>query len=180
MTKRIEWKEIKGYEGSYEVSNLGEVRSMDRNIKYSNGTIVPYKGKLKKQSIDKYGYAYVGLYLNQNHKQGMIHRLVANAFIDNIDNKPQINHIDGNKLNNHVDNLEWVTAQENLTHAVDIGLLDNVSGEGHYKAKLTNKDVVKIRQRVSNGENYQSIADDYGVVKSTIGFLINGKTWSRV
>ena len=180
MKAHEKWKAIEGYEGAYEVSNFGNVRSVDRDIVYSNGRVVSYKGNTKKQTVDKYGYAYVGLYSNQKHKQGMTHRLVAKAFIPNIDNKPQVNHIDGNKLNNHVDNLEWATSQENMEHAVKIGLIDKVAGEGHYRAKLTNEDVIEIRQRVVDGETYQSVADAFGVVKSTIGFIINGKTWSRV
>ncbi|MDB4302121.1 NUMOD4 domain-containing protein [bacterium] len=178
--KREVWKDVEGYEGTYQVSNLGNVKSLDRNVIYKDGKTVPYKGETKSKVIDKYGYEYVGLYLNQKHKQGMIHRLVAKAFIPNINNKPQINHIDGNKLNNKTENLEWVTNRENIDHAVKTGLLDKVTGENHYKSKLTNKDVLVIRKRVENGETYQTIANDYGVVKSTIGFLINGKTWSRV
>lgn len=175
-----EWESVDGYEGTYEVSNLGNVRSVDREIVYSNGNVVACSGKPKKATVDKYGYKYVSLYLNQKHEQGMVHRLVAEAFLDNEHNKPQVNHIDGDKLNNSSENLEWVTSQENMTHAKENGLLESVSGEGHYRSKLDNTKVREIRRRAGNGERYQDLGDEFGVVKSTIGFIVNRKTWKHV
>jgi len=179
-TKKEIWKDVVDYEGIYEVSNFGNIRSVDRVITYKNGYKVSYEGKTKAQVKDKYGYNYVSLYKNQNNKQGMVHRLVAQAFIPNIENKPQINHIDGNKGNNNVVNLEWATAQDNMTHASVNGLLEDVSGEKHYKSKLTEENVQEIRERSGNGETYQSLADEFGVVKSTIGFIVNRETWKHV
>ena len=179
-TKEEIWKDVVDYKGIYEVSNFGNVRSVDRIITYKNGVKVPYKGELKSQVVDKYGYNYVSLYENQRHKQGMVHRMVAQAFIPNPEKMPQVNHIDGDKLNNSLENLEWVTPQENLAHAKETGLLEGVSGEGHYKSKLKESDVKETRERSKNGETYQSLADEFGVVKSTIGFIVNRQTWGHI
>lgn len=107
------WKDIDGYIGKYQVSNLGKVRSLPRN-----GT-VRYKRILKIQT-DRKGYNYVSFH----KKKFKVHRLVAEAFIPNPENKPQVNHIDGNKINNCVNNLEWATAQENIQHSLKTGLRD--------------------------------------------------------
>jgi hypothetical protein len=107
------WKPINGFSG-YEISNLGRVKS------YKHDRI---NGRLLSICVNRNGYAYVVLRdseCKKNYKT--IHQLVAHAFISNLDNKPQVNHIDGNKRNNHVSNLEWVTAQENTLHACIIGL----------------------------------------------------------
>ena len=108
------WKAIEGTNGRYEVSNTGKVRSLNYNK----------TGKIKElnQKIDKYGYCIVILHMDKKQKYPTVHRLVAKAFIPNPDNLPQVNHIDGNKQNNNVDNLEWCTNSENVQHAFDIGL----------------------------------------------------------
>lgn len=112
------WKDIKGYEGLYQVSNLGRVKSLKRqrdvNLLYSNTATVPEK-------ILKYGtsqgYLAVTLAKNKVNKKIRVHKLVALNFIPNPENKPYINHKDGNKHNNNVENLEWITPKENTKHA---------------------------------------------------------------
>lgn len=106
------WKDIKGYEGLYQVSNLGRVRSVDR-LDSANHKL---KGRIKSTSIRPNGYENVILCKNSKSKGYSVHRLVAQAFILNPENKPQINHIDENKANNKVSNLEWVTRKENINH----------------------------------------------------------------
>ena len=118
------WKPIKDFEGLYEVSNLGNVRSVDRVIKFWNRyqyVDVLFKGKLLKQHNLR-GYKSVGLWKNSKMHNIPIHRLVAKAFLENPLNKPQVNHIDGDKHNNRVDNLEWCTISENAKHAYRTGL----------------------------------------------------------
>lgn len=108
------WKKVKDYEGLYEVSNLGRVRSLPRN-----GTIP--EPRIMKIGKDKDGYGVVTL-RNTKRCTKRVHRLIANAFLPNPYNKPQINHKDGNKLNNIIDNLEWATGSENILHAKRVGL----------------------------------------------------------
>jgi hypothetical protein len=101
------WRDVEGYEGIYQVSNHGRVRSLDRYIIYSNGVKHLYHSLILKQSLCA-GYLYVGLNKNKIQKSYRVHRLVGMAFIQNKNNYPEINHIDYNKTNNYVSNLEWV------------------------------------------------------------------------
>jgi hypothetical protein len=121
------WKDINGYEGYYQVSNQGNIRSLDRfdGVHDRQGTII-------KPTLKQNGYLQVGLRKHRARKWFGVHRLVAIHFIENPDNKPQVNHIDGNKLNNTVENLEWVTGKENQNHAARLGLRDSTpKGKNH-------------------------------------------------
>ena len=115
MTEEI-WRPVVGYEGLYEISSYGRVRSLDRYVKYSNGQIHLHKGRILSSGKDINGYLMCNLYLNKNMKKVSIHRLVAQAFLPNIDNLPEVNHKDENKTNNRVDNLEWCTAKYNMNY----------------------------------------------------------------
>lgn len=120
------WKPIKGYEGLYEVSNLGRVKSLERKVKAKNkyGTVDrTVTEKILKYSINHKGYYLVKI-CNQVNKSFLVHRLVAEAFIDNPENKLQVNHINGDKKDNRVCNLEWCTNNENQKHAINMGLID--------------------------------------------------------
>ena len=128
------WRDIEGYEGLYQVSNLGRVMSYARKGNWKN--------RILNGSFDKNGYILVLLYKNNKTQCKKVHRLVAQAFIPNIENKPQVNHIDGNKENNNVNNLEWVTNKENSIHAWKTGLQHKhkgaflgKSGKEHNKSK---------------------------------------------
>lgn len=122
------WKPVKGFEGLYEVSNFGKVRSLDRVITRKNGVQLTCKGKelfFTISKIDERAHrprASVQLWKDNQAYLKAVHRLVAIAFIPNPENKPTVNHIDGNPLNNHVDNLEWATYSENQLHAYRNGL----------------------------------------------------------
>ena len=107
------WKSIIGYEGLYEVSNMGRIRSLERDMVCKNGKVRHYKENILKPYKDIYGYFNV--YLRKNNKQRIyrVHRLVAIAFIPNIENKPYIDHINTIKIDNRVENLRWVTPKEN-------------------------------------------------------------------
>ena len=108
-----EWRPVVGYEGLYEVSNTGQIRSFDRYVKYSNGRIHLHKGKVLSPIKDKDGYLQVNLCYNGKIHQIKVHRIVAQAFIPNPNNLPQVNHKDEDKTNNSVDNLEWCTVKYN-------------------------------------------------------------------
>lgn len=123
------WKNIKGYEGVYQVSNLGNVRRINNYIEQNKGAtrykrLIEYK--ILKFNYDKQKYLLVHLCVNGVRKCKKVHRLVAEAFIENTNNKPYVNHKDGNKQNNNVDNLEWVTPSENNIHAYKLGLTNPV------------------------------------------------------
>jgi len=109
------WKDIEGYKGLYIISSLGRVKSSSNNPTHS-------KEILLTPTINSSGYMKVELYKNKISKIYYVHRLVALTFIPNPTNKPQVNHKDGNKLNNSLNNLEWVTRSENQKHAIKLGL----------------------------------------------------------
>lgn len=112
------WKDVDGYAGLYQVSNLGQVKSLGKYDRLGR-----YRAEKIKATVDNgSGYCVVNLKHNGKQKQMTVHRLVAQAFIPNPDDKPEINHIDGCKGNNCVDNLEWASRSENIKHAFNLGL----------------------------------------------------------
>jgi len=113
------WKDIKGYEGLYQISNQGIVKGLDRVLQYNANITKQWKGKVIKTIVDYLGYCRVSLCKDGKVKTHKIHRLVAEAFLNG---EGQINHKDGNKLNNNVVNLEFCTAKENLSHSYRTGL----------------------------------------------------------
>ncbi len=121
------WKDIKNYEGLYQISNLGRVKSLGNN-KYK-------KDKILKFRVGKFGYGYLHLSKHGKEKTAKIHRLVAEAFISNPDNKETVNHIDGNKLNNNANNLEWCTIRENSQHRNRTGLSKARYGKDNHLSK---------------------------------------------
>lgn len=120
MQKIEIWKDIEGYEGLYQVSNLGRVRSLDRIVKFSDGHSQPMKGKILVFGKNHGGYWQVGLSKNSKSTRKSVHRLVAETFIPNPNNYPCVNHKDEVKTNNRVDNLEWVTYKENTNYGTCI------------------------------------------------------------
>lgn len=117
-----EWKDIKGYEGLYQVSSLGRVKNLERYVRAKNNSLRKNKEKILSFFINKNGYQEATLSKNSKKRLHRVNRLVAEAFIPNPENKPQVNHKDGNKLNNRVNNLEWCTRSENMIHAWKNGL----------------------------------------------------------
>ena len=128
------WKDIKGYEGLYQISNYGIIRSLDRLR--NNGISGKYiqKGRIMEPFITR-GYYQVVLRKDGKYKHHNVHRLVAINFIDNKENKPQVNHINGNKLDNTVENLEWCTQSENQIHAYKKGLQKPIYGKKNRLSK---------------------------------------------
>jgi len=114
------WKDIKGYEGCYQISNLGRVKSLRRYVNHNKGGEKIVKERIRKNSLSLNGYCFVRLSKKGIIKKYSIHRLVGFAFIPNPNNKPQINHKNGIKTDNQVKNLEWVTHSENIIHSYKV------------------------------------------------------------
>lgn len=137
------WKDIEGFEGLYKVSNLGEIKSVTRTVNSCYNSSMIVKGKLRIQSL-KAGYKYVDLSKDGKTKSLRVNRIVAIAFIPNPENKPYVNHINGIKSDNRVENLEWNTASENDNHAFTNNLRKSPlfwagkSGSDHNKSKKVN------------------------------------------
>ncbi len=164
------WKDIEGYEKLYQVSNIGRVRSKDGIRHVGNGYYGKRKGrilkpfKLKSHGDDSNYYWQVTLYDNGSHRKFTIHRLVATAFVKNNNNLPCVNHIDGNKLNNHADNLEWCSFSENNQHAYDNGLT--------HAPHLSSERAKAMRSKVDNSKFYRKVVDittgkEYKSISST-------------
>jgi hypothetical protein len=134
------WRDINGFEGLYQVSNTGEVRSLDRVQVIANRwgglTERTIRGKILTQAICKNNSYYSCSFydIEGNEKRMYVHRVVASTHLEAIEGKDYVNHKDGNKLNNNVENLEWCTRSENMDHALSTGLSSNI-GNTHYRAK---------------------------------------------
>jgi hypothetical protein len=123
------WRDVKLYEGKYQVSNLGRIKSLERVVKLFHGGTFVKKEIILTPNKDKKGYLRVDFIPKRiENNSRMVHRIVANAFIENPNNLPQVNHINGIKDDNNVDNLEWVTSKENCIHSFAIGLQKGKSG----------------------------------------------------
>lgn len=173
-----QWKYIPGYEG-YQASNLGEIRSIDRNIAYPNGGVRFLHGCLRKPHISHNGYYRLKLCISGDSGMHVVHRLVAQTFIPNPLNKPQINHKDGNKLNNCVDNLEWCTAKENNTHAIDTGL-KNIVGSRHPQSIINEETAKIIKKLIAAEESLISISKNLSVSYNIVKDISRKKTWRHV
>lgn len=171
------WAKVPAWEALYEVSTFGRVRSVSRQVAGRQ-----FAGKMMKLSDGVSGYAVVRLSdtANGRRKSAKVHRLVAAAFIDNPMSKPEVNHIDSDRQNNHVCNLEWVTASENRLHGYHYGAvtLPHRFGSQTNAAKLVESQVSEIQQLLSDGEAKRSIARKYGVSPKTIRRIANGENWT--
>lgn len=170
-----EWRAIPGFPG-YEASNLGRIRSLDRIVNGNPSQLCGerMRGRILKPAVNNCGYYRVCI----NRKMKSVHRLVASSFLGAIPPGMHINHMDGVKLNNRIDNLEIVTRLQNNHHARDLGLLNPAKGESHCRAKLTEKDVQSIR--AITGRPNGVIAKEYGVSKTVIQCIRARKTWKHV
>lgn len=169
------WKDVVGYEDLFSVSNKGRLFSKRTN-------------KILKQNIVGNGYNACVTKLNGRQGSNLvlkIHREVAKAFIPNPEELPFVNHIDGNKLNNNVENLEWVTPRENVVHALMIGLstTDHLKDFSKSLRKLTEDEVKYIKTHYKSFDKKfgaRALARSYGVNKETIRSIVNGETYLDV
>ena len=163
----------------YHISNLGRVKSIERKVPRSTCGEVSVRERILKPATDAKGYLRVALARNKSLKTYKVHRLVADAFIDNNERKPEVNHKDGNKHNNHVSNLEWVTKGENLSHAYKNGLRCS-KGVNNPSSKLNETNVKNILKLLDRGVTAKKIAKAFCVAESTIGQIKNGQKWNHI
>jgi hypothetical protein len=160
MAKEI-WRQVVGYEGRYEVSNLGRVRNMS--------------GLILRDRIQWTGYNRAALCKNGARKDHPVHRLVAAAFIGPRPEGLEVNHINGVRADNRAENLEYVTRRENMAHKKVTGT--DQGGQRNGRARLTAHDVRAIRQRYAEGVTTTEMALEYGVHKNTVSCITRGETW---
>lgn len=179
---------VEGHNNRYLISDVGNVKSISIVIMRGNGKKYTIKGTTLKGELNNCGYKRVYLYSHKKKDRKYVHRLVAETFIPNPENKPQINHKNGIKIDNNVANLEWVTAKENCNHASIIGLYPR--GNKHKGAKLSNDDILFIRKYKkgyyfnekdeAKRVTFRWLADILGVSRSAIYAAYKGKTWTHI
>lgn len=167
------WKDIEGYEGLYQVSNYGQVRSLDRVDMRGHSL----KGKVLKVRNDTKGYLLVNLSKNGEKKTFNVHRLVALTLITNPENKPQVNHKNGIKSDSNVSNLEWNTSSENTQHAYDMGL-SQAKGKNNGRAKLTKEQVreIYIKYNFEGGFTQRQLAKMYDMSQRQVFGIVNNQS----
>lgn len=170
------WLPVVGYEGFYEVSNRGQVKTLAHYRPHSwHDSLCFYPDRILKHDLVR-NYHQVKLSFGEKLKGFKVHRLVAQAFIPNPQDKPEINHIDGNKINNHVSNLEWVTSSENQKHAFRIGL--QKSGLDNATCKVTKEDIYEIRRKLAEGVKSQEvIAIEHSISRGLVSRIKLGLSW---
>lgn len=153
----------------YLISNMGNIKKL-KNL----NNMKPY---------DREGYDRIDLYDSRNKKylKRSVHRLVAEAFIPNPLNKPQVNHIDGDKKNNRVENLEWCTQSENMKHAFKTGLSVSLKGEDAFNSKMTDDKVLLLREMYGSGEFLlRELAEEFNIGIASVWNIVNRNTWKHI
>ncbi|WP_116817932.1 NUMOD4 domain-containing protein [Pseudomonas syringae] len=173
------WKSIPGHEGLYEASSLGRIRSLDRVCIGPSGRARRRRGIVMKPTLDD-GYFVITLCSELGARRHRVHRLVAAAFIGDGSVDAVTNHLDGNKQNNCVSNLEWTTVQGNTNHSYANGLQLGRKGVKHHNTKLSESDVRSIVQRLSAGESQCSLGRAFGVGQAQISLINLGKRWDHL
>lgn len=184
-----EWKDILGYEGCYRISNMGRVRSIDRISTGKNGSEKFSKGMLLKSYVSNTGYLRFYAYKNKYSKQTgrkigqalSIHREVLKSFLREPSGKEVSNHLDGNRLNNNIKNLEWTDISGNTSHAHRTGLIDQ-RGEKNPASCMSSEQVIKVVNMLKIGKTSDQIIDEFKNINSrinrhNISNINTGKTW---
>ncbi len=166
------WKDVVGYEGRYQVSSMGRIKSFPNKTR--NGERI-----LKNLLSGNVPYYYIDLVKDAKTHRKTIHRIVAEAFIPNPENKPQVNHIDGDKRNNRFDNLEWNTRSENQLHSIRTGLR-TAKGVKNSQAKLDEVGVKVIREAIAAGYPRKEIAKYFNISQPTLCDIYKRRSWAHV
>lgn len=178
------WKDIPKYEGRYQVSNWGNVKTLGRLVEESNGRKVFRKEKLLTKSLMYKGYEVVKLYKTKEQKNTMfVHKLVGITFLENPNNFVELNHKNGIKTDNRVKNLEWCSRSFNVKETYRLGLRNpnTYKGEGNKSSKLTEESVLKIREEYSKGGvSFSQLGKKYNIGTSNIGMIISRASWKHI
>lgn len=170
------WKDIKGYEGLYQISNLGRVKSLERRVPFGD-SYRSYPEKIKSQEIIK-GYKRVNLYKKGKLKKFLVHRLVASSFINEQDGSMQVNHINGVTTDNRLDNLEWTTIKENANHKTTV-LMKKPRGvyrtsENKWNAQIVfNQKNIALGTFANKSDAYKAFYDKYSELRKVPPWDIN-------
>lgn len=176
------WKDIEGFEGRYQVSSLGNIKSLDRNV-FNKGSNLngQRKGVTLKLGMNGAGYLFVNFWMEGRNKSFRVHRLVAYAFCNGYEKGLHVNHKDGNKLNNNCLNLEWCTPSHNIKHAIITGLNPRGKGDKSYHRIVSEVDVLKMRADYSNGVTQKEIASNYPQISAgTVKNILAKRTWKHL
>ncbi len=176
------WKDIPDYEGYYQCSNMGRVRSLDRHYYNSRGRKRYHAGVIIRQNTDPQRYKQVGLHKNGVSKTFRVHVLVMLCFVGERQGDDVINHKDGDKDNNSVENLEYCSQSHNMYHAHSTGLIKIIGkkGEANNSSKLLDWQVSEVRTLHSQGATQISLALKFNVSKSLISSIVRGESWRHL
>lgn len=181
--KKEVWRNVTGWEGIYQISNYGNVKSMERffikdvaKLGFKQAVLMPEM--VRAVGRHKFGYGRASFWLDEKAKHFSVHRLVALEYIPNINSYKQVGHIDNNPKNNHVSNLVWCTQKQNIQHCVDSGRWH--LGEKNGNSKLNKSQVLEIRKMLSDNVGVNKIARTFNVTKCPIQSIRDGKTWRHL
>ena len=174
MTTEI-WAPCVGWEGLYEVSSMGRIASVERISHHPNGAL-RIRPRLMKFETTCHGYFRVTFCRNGNRKKLLVHRLVAEAFLEVVGDRPDVNHIDGDRKNNTTLNLEWCTSVENMQNAVNRGKFHGRTNPNNRK-KLTPDTADRIKALAQSGVPYREIRSQFDISVSNISKIRHGKGW---
>jgi len=173
------WKSISEYENLYSVSNLGRVKSHKRKVRNRHGFRF-CREKILSNTNNGVGYLICGLSKKGKRKNFLIHRLVCYSFLDSDLNKTIVNHKNGIKTDNRVENLEWCTQMENIKHSIDNNLVDQL-GSKHHSSKVNESDVLKIRSiYIKHYFGYKKISEMYNISWVNVRNIIKRRTWRHI
>lgn len=174
-----EWRHIIGFEGLYEISSFGRVKSLAKEWKSGKGVIRHKSDTIMVQVITK-GYLRLTLKNDGLKKTFIVNRLVGIHYWGNPDNLPETNHLDGIKTNNFYRNLVWSTKSDNIKHALETGLKIPLKGEMHPNSRFKETDIIEIRRLHESGKNQREIAEIFGVKWRLIQKIVTGKRWKHI
>jgi len=173
------WKDIEGYKGYYQISNMGQVRSVSRMV-MSGGVARKRVGKLLKQYCGTDGYMYVRLCKLGKAKYWRAHRLVAIHFIPNPNNYPAVNHLDADVTNNQISNLEWCTIKQNNKHTYNLGRNNQRYGSEHWQSKIDEIKARAIKHLLKTDMPMTHIAAAVDTTYHIVKAIKQGRTWTRI